>query len=90
MKARHHFIHFRIGQQFFRMRRHMSGGQVWFVGSLNGIDCGFWPTKEAAIRNLLRRAASVLCPTAARHSRGRRRRRPLDERSARIALVIAG
>ena len=58
MRCRHHYIHFRRGRQVFSVRRVTTAGRLQFVGSLNGIDCGAWPTREAAVQALLRRAAS--------------------------------
>lgn len=58
MLSRPHYIHFRRGRQVFGVRRVTTNGRLQFVGSLNGHDCGAWPTKEAAVQALLRRAAS--------------------------------
>lgn len=58
MRSRNHYIHFRRGRQIFGVRRVTTGDRLQFVGSLNGVDCGAWPTKEAAVQALLRRAAS--------------------------------
>ena len=58
MRSRPHYIHFRRGRQLFGVRRVTAGDRLQFVGSLNGINCGTWPTKEAAVQGLLRRAAS--------------------------------
>lgn len=60
MKVRHNHIHFRRGQQFFAVRRSAGPNAVQFIGSVNGVDCGAWPTKEAAVQGLLRRAVSSL------------------------------
>jgi hypothetical protein len=60
MKVRHNHIHFRRGQQTFAVRRATNLDAILFVGSINGIECGAWPTKEAAVNALLRRAASAL------------------------------
>lgn len=58
MRSRPYHIHFRRGRQVFGIRRVTTNGRLQFVGSLNGIDCGAWPSKEAAVQALLRRAAS--------------------------------
>lgn len=60
MQVRHHYIHFRRGRQVFGIRRVSTEGRAQFAGSINGVDCGLWPTKEGAVRGLLRRAATVV------------------------------
>lgn len=60
MKVRHNHIHFRRGQQTFAVRRTGGLDAVLYIGSINGIECGAWATKEAAVQSLLRRAASAL------------------------------
>lgn len=57
MHVHHHHMRFRRGRQFFGVRRLTDEGQVRFAGYLNGVECGVWPTKEAAVQALLRRAA---------------------------------
>lgn len=60
MHVRHHHIHFRRGRQFFSVRRVSLDGRLQYAGFLDGFDCGVWPTKEAAVQALLRRAASKM------------------------------
>lgn len=57
MHVHHHYIHFQRGRQLFGVRKLTVENQVRFAGYLNGIECGHWPTKEAAVQALLRRAA---------------------------------
>jgi hypothetical protein len=60
MIVRHHYIQFRRGRQVFGIRRISTDGRLQFAGSVDGVDCGVWPTKEGAVRGLLRRAATAV------------------------------
>jgi hypothetical protein len=57
MHIQRHYIHFQRGRQLFGVKRLTADGRVCFAGYLNGIECGVWPTREAAVQALLRRAA---------------------------------
>ena len=56
MHYRNDIIELRRGQNFLAVRRETIGGEIRYIGSVDGLECVTGVTREAAVSSLIRRA----------------------------------